>query len=495
LSGLSLLTVWVTRQAIGRALPEQASSLLAALVVAVAAGSCINAWLGWLRARTRITLDVELVRAVNVAVLRRVLALPYAEHQRRGLGRLLQVLESSEVAARQVAGIVGDSFDAFAALGYLLALTACAPWMGVALAGFVVFSAAGTLLLSNRSARLRTEELNHATRARARLHELIQGVATLKVGHAEAYGIRTWLQELVRERGTGLSRELTDAWLRVFGEAIQRIASVSVLLFGARAVLMGELGIADLVYLSMLTAGFMHSSMGVTRAFSSMWLAWTHLVRVGDLLSVPPAPAPFLAAQRTVARVGPAIELSDVWFRHGPDQPWILKGYNLTVDRNEHFELRGETGSGKTTILRLIAGLYRPERGTVSVLGKDPWRDRSAVAYLPQHARLFAGSLRHSLQQLSGASIEPIVSACSKTRLTDWLITLPMGLETLVAPGGNNISGGQRQWVVLTAAVASERPIVLLDEAMSQIDYAVRRALSEADLFAGRTSVSVAHDS
>src|SRR5690606_18098701 len=115
-----------------------------------------------------------------------------------------------------------------------------------------------------------------------------------------------------------------------------------------------------------------------------------------------------LGSERPLAS-GDAIVMNDVWFRYGPDQPWILQGYNLRVGAGEQLTLRSASGSGKTTILRLIAGLYQPERGTVSVFGRDPAKARGHIAYLPQQAHLFAGSLLHNLRMLSGASLERIV--------------------------------------------------------------------------------------
>ena len=80
------------------------------------------------------------------------------------------------------------------------------------------------------------------------------------------------------------------------------------------------------------------------------------------------------------------------------------------------------------------------------------------------------------------------------TGLFEWVGSLPMGFETLISAGGYNVSGGQRQWIAITAAVASDRPIVLLDEAMCHIDHARRARLTRGDLFAGKTVVHVTHE-
>jgi ABC-type bacteriocin/lantibiotic exporter with double-glycine peptidase domain len=493
-AALGILLPWLARQAMGPALQDQAASLLVTVVAAMVAASCMQAWLGWLRARTRIALDVRLVGSTQHALFRRLLDLPYAEHQQRGLGQLLRAVMSAEAAARIVSSVgVGPVFDALASLAYIVVLAVTAPWMAVALIVAAALAAAAALVLSRRYARLQARELDASARSQARLHELLQGIATVKAGHAEGHGLLRWLSALVTERGFGLGRDLTQAWLALVLTTIQRGGGAAILIWTAFEALDARLEVVDLVYIGMLATGFLHSATTLCQSLIPLSGVSVHLTRLDELLATEPTPPKVLGEGRAKAK-GPTIELSDVWFRYGPDQPWILKGYDLTLEEGEQLELHGPSGMGKTTILRLIAGLYRPERGTVSVLGRDPWRNRGHVTYLPQHAQLLSGSLRDNLEQLSGASLERVVQACRATGLVQWLQTLPMGLETVVAPGGSNLSGGQRQWVVLTAAAAATRPILLLDEAMSQMDRVVRGALSKSPLWSGKTVVSVSHD-
>jgi ABC-type bacteriocin/lantibiotic exporter with double-glycine peptidase domain len=322
---------------------------------------------------------------------------------------------------------------------------------------------------------------------------MLQGVATVKAERAERPILLRWLESLLRERGASLRRDLRDGWLELWLAFSQRATRLFVMCYGAHATLEGLLSVADFIYVGLLAEGVLSSLESGCRMLGSVLSLRLHAERVDQALHAceqlvrPPARA-------ESAQVPQRIQLRDVWFRHGPDQPWVLSGYDLTVQAGEQLTLRGESGCGKTTILRLIAGMYRPERGTVSVGGRDPGLDRSAICYLPQQAALFAGSLRDNLEQLSGAPPECILRACERTGLSTWLRTLPMGVETLVAAQGVNLSGGQRQWLLLTAAVANARGVVLLDESVSQLDHVVRARMPLAELFAGRTVVSVAHD-
>lgn len=496
--GLALLGVllpWLTRQAMGPALSEHAPSLLGTAAIGMLAAASTAAWLAWLRSRTELMLSADLARAAAQAMTRRLLALSYAEHQSRGVGQLLQAWASAQAVARGATALgVGPSFDALSGLVFLVALAIEAAPIALALGGWTLLAWLGAFALSRRYAGLQSSELERAARSRARLHEIIQGIATLKAGRAEARGLLGWLEALVVERGFGLRRELVGGALEAWLLGFERVGKLVLLGFTASEVLSGELAVADLVYLGMLGGGFLHAAAALCRVQAPLFAARSHLSRVDDLtrLERSPEAPPFSAAAPHGAEH--AIEMRDVWFRYGPEEPWILRGYDLQVRAGDHFVLGGPSGMGKTSILRLVAGLYRPERGTVAVFGRDPWVQRAGVLYLPQHAQLFSGSLKDNLMNLSGADLQAVIAASQQTGLAELLASLPMGLETIVAPGGSNLSGGQRQWVVLTAAVASARPLVLLDEALSQMDHVLRSGLAPGSLFAGKTTVSVSHD-
>jgi ATP-binding cassette subfamily B protein RaxB len=210
-------------------------------------------------------------------------------------------------------------------------------------------------------------------------------------------------------------------------------------------------------------------------------------------LGAPAIPAPRQA--RSLPRDRPAIELRGVWFRHAEDMPWVLADYDLSVAIGATHVVRGPSGCGKSTLLRLLAGLVPPERGSVLVGGIDAVAARERVMYLPQRPHLFGGTVLENLRSLSrGASFTRIREAARLTGLEALVASWPMAYETRLPPGGSTLSGGQKQIVFLTACLASEEPIVLLDEAMASMDRLLQSKLARASLFAGRTLVVVQHD-
>jgi ABC-type bacteriocin/lantibiotic exporter with double-glycine peptidase domain len=171
----------------------------------------------------------------------------------------------------------------------------------------------------------------------------------------------------------------------------------------------------------------------------------------------------------------------------------VISDYNLRIPVGALVIMRGESGSGKTTLLRLIAGLLDPARGDIAVFGRAPSNASDLIAYLPQDARLFEGSIESNLRWLSQAREERIREAACATGLDVWIATLPLGYATPVPPGATNLSGGERQWIALTGALASGAAAAA-GEAMSQIDRLTRLRMLERGVFAGKTVLMVTHD-
>ena len=143
----------------------------------------------------------------------------------------------------------------------------------------------------------------------------------------------------------------------------------------------------------------------------------------------------------------------------------------------------------------MLSGLYRPSKGTIGCGPGGAWGSRGRTVYLPQFVRLFNGTLLENLVLLSGgASWQVLMEAAERTGLSTMVRALPMGYDTLLAAGGINFSGGQRQLIALTAVLAAPNRILLLDEAMANMDGLQRKRLFTCGLFERRTILLASHE-
>jgi ABC-type bacteriocin/lantibiotic exporter with double-glycine peptidase domain len=491
---LGLLAPLLTQKVIDQAVPNGANGLLLAVVSGLVLCGAQRAWLGYLRERIAIGLGGKNSHALFRDGLISLLSQPYAVQSQSGLGPKLQFLASTESVARFfMATGVKSLIDALFGLAAWLCVCTWSVAVAAVLAGASLLVLAISLIVARRHARFRAVQLERTAEERARLHELLVGITTIKAAGAERSGLRRWLESMVAQNVARLRAELTSVSHQLVFATFAQGTRLLVFVWGSEQCLSSTLSVGAFVALMMLTDSVTGSVRSVGDALLGALASSADAAKVDALLAHAPEeqPSTFVPATHSERY---AVVMDDVWFRYGPDKPWILRGYSLRLEVGEQLVLRSASGTGKSTILRLIAGLHRPERGSVSVFGRDPAQARAHIAYLPQQAYLFAGSIRHNLELLSGASLEELAEACDLTGLSAFLATLPMGLDTVVPAGGSSLSGGQRQWILLTAALASHRKLLLMDESLSHLDGLTRARLRHSASFTGRSVIWVSHD-
>ena len=195
------------------------------------------------------------------------------------------------------------------------------------------------------------------------------------------------------------------------------------------------------------------------------------------------------------------VGLDDVWFRYSADAPWTLREIAAEVPAGTRTALVGETGSGKTTLAYLVARLYEPQRGTVSIDGVDI-RDMTlaslaaTVGMVSQETYLFHASIRDNLRfACPDASDEEIEDAARAAQIHELISSLPDGYDTPVGERGYRFSGGEKQRMAIARTILRNPPVLILDEATSALDTETERAVQLAldELSRGRTTIAIAH--
>jgi ATP-binding cassette, subfamily B, bacterial len=204
---------------------------------------------------------------------------------------------------------------------------------------------------------------------------------------------------------------------------------------------------------------------------------------------------------RTLESVQGDVRLEGVWFRYAPDAPWTLREIDVEIPAGTRTALVGETGSGKTTLAYLVARLYEPERGTVSIDGTDV-RDATlaslaaTVGLVSQETYLFNASIRENLRfACPEASDGEIEAAARSAQIHDLIASLPDGYDTPVGERGYRFSGGEKQRMAIARTILRNPPVLILDEATSALDNETERAVQLAldELSRGRTTIAIAH--
>lgn len=288
-----------------------------------------------------------------------------------------------------------------------------------------------------------------------------------------------------------------------FVEMLSELAAVLVLGVGSVFVAHGTLTVGELIAFLLYLNLFFSPIQQLSQVFDSYQQARVSLGRIGELLATPTSiPAP--AEPITPGRLRGEIALDGVRFRYpgaGPDGPEALRGVDLVVRPGESVALVGETGAGKSTVVKLVARFYDTTAGRVLVDGIpvdafDPIAYHAQLGVVPQEPFLFSGSIRDNIAYGRRDATDAEVEAAARAvGAHDFVARLPFGYLTPVSERGRSLSSGQRQLIALARAHLVDPAILLLDEATSNLDLATEAHVTAAMGVAahGRTTVLVAH--
>jgi ABC-type bacteriocin/lantibiotic exporter with double-glycine peptidase domain len=492
LQGMALVTPGVTAIVMDRALPDGARSLLGLAVAGMSLTTLHQVWITWVRDRMLLFLGTRVAVCAERGFLEHALGCPFSFLQARTLGELMQAF-AGFTAARDLLPVktVGVLLDGALGFVYLAAMLVMLPGPSllICLASGLLALAAGAA--GRLEARLQARQVEAAAREHGLLIELVAGIVTLKGAGQEGRSLDRWRGRCRGVLALEVARGRVNLWaelgMGLFGQAL----AIILFAYGGLHLLNGTLKAGRLFAFLQLSAGFTASCLSAVRTCLTLMILRPQLAKAQEILAQeperpryrPPSPTPV------------PVLMEGVWFRYSASGPWVLKGYDLRVEAGQKWTLAGPSGFGKTTVLRLLAGLHAPGKGTILVGGLDPREAHQDVLYLPQFVRIFGGSILENLRIFSsGAPLEKIMAAARQSGLQALVDTLPMGYQTLLPSGGGNLSGGQRQLIALTGALASGRNLLLLDEALASLD-ALHAAPLQKILAAGPWTLVAANHS
>nr|WP_322748661.1 MULTISPECIES: ABC transporter ATP-binding protein [unclassified Frankia] len=434
----------------------------------------------------------------------------FAQLQRLGLDYYEREL-SGRIMTRMTTDV--DALSTFLQTGLTTAVVSMLSFVGVGLALVVLNARLAlvvlpmvpvgvviTMLFRTRASASYVESRERVSAVNAALQENLAGIRVVQAFRREERNLADFRGLAQRYRESRLRAQRLIAMYFPFMEFCSELAAALVLGAGAGLVASGSLTTGGLIAYLLYIDLFFSPIQQLSQVFDGYQQAKVGLRRLSDLLRTPtstpawPDPVP-------VGRFAGEIELDDVRFQYtGAERP-ALDGVNLRVAAGETVALVGETGAGKSTVVKLVARFYDATGGVVRIDGTDVTRldlvgYRRRLGVVPQEPFLFAGTVRDTIAYARPDATDAEVEAAARAVGAHAMIaSLPGGYVHPVGERGRGLSAGQRQLLALARAELADPDILLLDEATASLDLASEAAVTEATdrVARRRTTLVVAH--
>ncbi len=502
-SALQLVLPLLTQTVIDSVIVGKDVSLLATIMLGIGAALVFMVLASVVQQYLLAYAAVRIDSAILDFLTRRLLALPMRYFQTRRTGDIQRRLDGAEQIRELVVqhgiGSVLAIVLLLGCLGLMFAYSAT-----LALAFLAVAPLYGVLVwLSVRFLKPILADLE-ASRGRYRAHQIdaIKGIEAVKAASAEGAFRDAMLSQFL-----SVTRQMFRGTFFFMGydSAIQTLSVVATALFlwvGARQVLSGAMSVGGFVAFNTLAMMANASILRLLQSWEKALSASVLLHRLEDVVAQEPEQGSDHARLRPVPSLEGRIELRGVGFRYGgPESPRILQDVTLDVPAGQSLALVGRSGCGKTTLVKLVAGLLEPTEGTIlfdrmDLATLDHAALRRHVGIVLQENHVFDGSIRDNIAFGDpDPDLGRVLWAARMANAHEFVMRLPLGYETRVGESGLALSGGQKQRVVIARALYADPAVLIFDEATSALDSESERAIQESmgQLLAGRTSLVIAH--
>ena len=496
----ALITPLFFQVVVDKVLTHKSLSTLTVIVAGLAGLGQFNVVLQYLRtyalSHTTNRIDVEL----GARLFHHLLRLPLGYFETRATGQTVARMRELEtirsfLTSQGLFSLI-DMVFAFVFAGVLFAYS----WSLalVVLASAPLYALVGALIRPLLREKIK-EKFNRGAASQQFLVEAVVGVQTIKASAIEPAMQTAWEDRLAAYVKTSFDATMLAAVGQNAIQYLSQLTNAAIIFFGARAVIAGQLTVGELVAFNMIAGQMTAPILRMSQLFQDIQQVKISVERLGDILNTPPEPTPPNLPNLPPLRG--QIAFQNVTFRYQPGGPAVLSDVSFQIRPGDVIGIVGASGSGKSTVTKLIQRLYAPEAGQVLLDGNDiaqmdPAWLRRQIGVVLQENLLFNRSIHENIALADPAMPrESVMRIAALAGAHEFIARLPQGYDTMIEERGANLSGGQRQRIAIARALATGPRILILDEATSALDYESERIIQAnmRHIVQGRTVIIVAH--
>lgn len=331
------------------------------------------------------------------------------------------------------------------------------------------------------------------------LVESITGMQTIKSLAIEGSMKKYWEDYLAKYLKSSFNLSNLSNIASTFANSLQKLMTLAILYFGVGLVIDGSLSVGQLIAFQMFANQFSAPIMRLVSLWNELQQAILSVDRLGDILNTPQEQT--TNKPISLNQVSGNIKFDNVSFKYSPNSNYVLNNLSFNLQANKSIGIVGRSGSGKSTITKLIERLYIPNEGSIYIDGIDlrhlnPYVLRSNLGVVLQENYLFSGSIKENISlSKPSASMQEIINVCKIAGAHDFISELSAGYDTLVGERGSALSGGQRQRIAIARALLHNPRVLIFDEATSALDYESEKIITSnlSLIKQNKTFIIIAH--
>ncbi|HSM82655.1 MAG TPA: NHLP family bacteriocin export ABC transporter peptidase/permease/ATPase subunit [Nodosilinea sp.] len=498
------------------------------LLIGLLLTAVVQGWLTALQLRYLRSLQIKLAVGTTSRFVWHVLRLPVGFYAQRFAGEIASRIRLNDEVATVLSGrLISTLISLVLVLFYALAMAQYDLLLTAIAVGFAAVNVATLQWIARKRVDANLRLSQETGKAAGVAIAGLQTMETLKASGLESDFFARWAGYYAKSINAQQDLGLTNQILGVLPGLLSALGSLALLVVGGWRVIHGDLTIGMLVAFQLLMVSFQRPVNSLVRFASTLQTLQGNLTRLDDVLGNPvdgqllgewgsdgvgewgsrtphhpitPSPHhPITPPLPTPYRLTGTITLHDLAFGYHPLEPPLIEGLSLSIQPGQRVALVGGSGSGKSTVAKVIAGLYEPRAGEILLDGL-PRREipravlTNSIAVVEQDILIFEGTIRDNLTLWDTTIPEvDLRRAAQDAAIEDVILALPYGFSAPLLEGAANLSGGQRQRLEIARALVGNPSILVLDEATSALDTETEQIIDQNLRRRGCTCIIVAH--
>lgn len=481
--------------------PSFDRDLLLMLALGFGGLTLINFMASWLRSLILVTLGNSLSYQVIVNLFRHLVRLPLDWFEKRHVGDIISRFGSTQPISQLLSqGMIAAFIDGVMALLTLTLMFVYSDLLGgVAVAALAIYVIVRLAFL--QALRLRNlDVITTAARESSSFIETVRGIAAIKAFGQEGNRQRLWQKTKADAINAQIKLGRLTAGFDALGQLVLALEKVLFVYIAIRLALDAKLSVGMIFAFQAYKDQFLGAGMRLVEQAINFKIIQVHLTRISDI-ALSKTEDDGKQPSMDTPDYAQGIELRNIRFRYGVGEAEVLQGVNLKIEPGEMVALVGPSGGGKTTLMKIMMGLFEPIHGEVLIGGRqlssfDKRRARQVMGSVAQDDNLFAGSLAENIAFFDPEiDMERVEEAATHACIIDDINKMPMRFDTMVGDMGSVLSGGQKQRILLARALYHKPQILFIDEGTAHLDPASEESVLQALEKLGITIVVVAHRS